>query len=483
MQAIDTHEAAKRAVAECTGGTEEDLMTAVETLTLVRESLQAVEADKLEAEAIVVLKGLGFSDESIQSPTTDLSGGWRMRTAIARALVTNPDVLLLDEPTNHLDWPALLWLERHLKVQEDDRIMIMVSHDRAFLDATVTDIARLSEGTIKYYHGNFSHFEEALRIEKEDRANYAARRQKKIDDEWAKVRRLEIQGKKNDDAKMLSQVASRKKKLGVGTSHGVNRVGVERDINGKRFSIFSSAQDCTDDGSLQVKEDDDVKIKLPAAEDLGYHGALLQCRQVVFGYDSATPLCEPFDLDVSLTARIAVVGMNGSGKSTFIKTLAGELGALAGEVFRYARLSVAYFSQHVTDSIPLDCTPVQAMMRLYPGTTEQDARAQLGSFGVRAQATVLVGRLSGGEKTRVALATLMFKPPHVLLLDEPTNHLDLNTVEALSNALSSFAGGIVLVSHDRRLIEGLKMDCHQLHKGKMEPATLPAFLKKVLKGV
>eukprot|EP00040_Diaphanoeca_grandis_P005859 m.34801 g.34801 ORF g.34801 m.34801 type:complete len:810 (+) comp17039_c0_seq2:313-2742(+) len=476
------YKAALQAVETCAGGDEEHQSQVVEALGEIRNMLFTIDAEGMESSAKSVLRGLGFSSEQILARTSDLSGGWRMRTAIARALVTSPDVLLLDEPTNHLDWPSLIWLEKHLQTTVENRILITVSHDRAFLDATSTDIARLYQGTIKYYVGTYSEFEDAIRKEKLDRANYAAKMQKKIDDEWEKVRRLEAEGRRTNNEKILAQVSSRKKKLGVGTSHGVNRVGVTRGADGKRFQIFSSTFDTLDHGSKQIHEDDEVNLKFTAGVGLRDDtGALLQCRALTFGYQG-TPLSQAFDLDISLKSRIAIVGMNGCGKSTMLKTMAHELNPISGEVYKSSRLILGYFGQHVTDALSANKTPVQILKDQNPDATEQQIRATLGSFGIKTQAKVKLERLSGGEKTRCALATIMFTPPHILLLDEPTNHLDLNTVEALSEALDKFEGGIVLVSHDRRLIEALRMDCYLLHQQRFEPSTLKQFLKRVTSG-
>jgi ATPase subunit of ABC transporter with duplicated ATPase domains len=382
-----------------------------------------------------------------------------------------------------LDWPALLWLEKHL-LEMDGVVLVIVSHDRAFLDVVATDITRLARGGLQHFVGNYSEFEDALAKEKADRAQYAAQREAKIEIERKKVRKMEEQGRKNDDAKMLSQVSSRKKKLGIGTSHGVNRVGMTRGTDGKKFSIFTAGDASTlDDGSAQVSDDDKKPITLPAASNPGFAGPLLQCRAVRFGWSAAAYLSQPFDLDVSLSSRIAILGANGTGKSTFLKTVAGQIPPLAGEVYSNSRLSIAYFSQHISDAFDLELSPVQTLKSNFAAATEQEIRAHLGSFGVRSQATVPLAHLSGGEKTRVALATITFKPPHILLLDEPTNHLDLNTVAALGEGLKAFKGGIVLVSHDRRLLKEMDVDCYLVDATtkRFEAVALDAFLRQAAK--
>lgn len=476
LKARKVHAEAKAALEACHGGDGDDLQQAVGRLALVRERLEALGADALEGKARRVLKGMGFTDEAVAQSTEMLSGGWRMRVAIASALVAEPDVLLLDEPTNHLDWPALLWFESYLKTL-DDIVLIVVSHDRAFLDEVATNIVRLSDGGLKYFKGNYTDFEDALEKERIDKANYGERVQDKIDKEWEKVRRMEVEGRRSNNSSLLNQVASRKKKLGVGTSHGVCRVGAERGVDGKAFKIFSSVFDTIDHGDARVTDDATVKLNLVAGGNLGFNGALLQCRHLQFGYDR--PFSQAFDLDVSLSSRVAFLGRNGCGKTTLLRTMARDLDPLKGEVYVYPRLVVAYFSQHIAEALPLDQTPFQALKALYPESTDHQIRAQLGSFGIRSQAVVPIGCLSGGEKARCSLASIMFKSPHVLLLDEPTNHLDLNTIEALAAALKDFQGGIVLVSHDRRLIEALNMECYALQAGLLRRTSLKDFLREV----
>jgi len=299
------------ALAACVDGDEKDSVQVAERLRAVREQLQLLDADALEGKARRILRGLGFSDEDLSKPSHLLSGGWRMRTAIARALVAEPDVLLLDEPTNHLDWPALLWFERYIKTL-DNIVLIIVSHDRAFLDEVATGIVRLSNGDLQYYKGNYSTFEETLAKDKIDKANYQARVKDKVDKEWEKVKKMEETAHKTNNDKLLSQVSSKKKKLGVGTSHGICRVGIEKDADGKAFNIFKGSS--LDDGSSQVQDDAEVKINLTVAGNLGFNGALLQCRQVKFGYSTA--FSQAFDLNIDLSTRIALLGMNGSGKTT-----------------------------------------------------------------------------------------------------------------------------------------------------------------------
>merc|ERR1719343_80234 len=234
-----------------------------------------------------------------------------------------------------------------------------------------------------------------------------------------------------------------------------------------------------DDGTVTAHEDDDQKMKLNPAPDLGYFGPMLQCRALRFGYEGHEPLSQPFDLDVNTSSRIAILGINGCGKSTLLRTLSQELSPVSGEVYVYPRLSVAYFSQHSTDTLPLHKSPCEALHALFPEATPLQVRAQMGKFGLHKQCLTALEHLSGGERARCALACLTYKPPHILLLDEPTNHLDIKTVEALSDSLRAFNGGIVLVSHDRRLIQNLDMDCHMIQGRRLRRCRLEEFLALV----
>lgn len=480
---------ARKEWAECTSGSDEDLVLCNSKLVECQGRLEEFEADSLEVRARAALKGLGFTEDYMLRPTKQLSGGWRMRTAIARALLSKPDVLMLDEPTNHLDWPALLWLENFIKTTvSDTQVLVVVSHDREFLDAIATSIVRLEDGTLFYFDGNYSKYEEILQEQAKSRADLAKRKQDKVDAEKKKIQEMQSSGKKTGNEALQRQAKERQQKLdgvrktgGHGNTMGaIQRVGIEHSITGGKFKFsnktFFGTSHLADTGDWQITLDTEVTLSLKAAAELGFHGALLQCRALTVGYSPDQPFCQAFDMDIDLKSRIALLGINGSGKSTLLKTIAGRLRPLTGEVYTYPRLVVSYFSQELADELPLELTAVEALLQDMPDCSDQQVRAQLGAFGIRHQAVQILRTLSGGEKVRVAIARATLKAPHVLLLDEPTNHLDLMTVEGLSQGLKSFAGGVVLVSHDRRLIRDVALDCYLLRGGRLRRTALTDFL-------
>ncbi|KZT22081.1 hypothetical protein NEOLEDRAFT_1157887 [Neolentinus lepideus HHB14362 ss-1] len=382
-------------------------------LAEVHARLAEMEAETGPSRAAALLAGLGFGEEDQRRPTKSFSGGWRMRLALARALFVKPALLLLDEPTNHIDLNALAWLEDYLQTWPGT--LLVVSHDRAFLDAVATDIVHMHSGRLDYFKGNFTQFyatkserDRNLRKEYETQMEYRKHLQAFID-RWR---------------------------------YNANRAAQAQ----MKIKILEKLPD------LQPPEEEEKeKFRFPETEKIS--PPLLQLNEVAFGYTPDKILLKGVNFDVGLESRVAIVGANGAGKSTLIKLLTGDLQPLSGHLTRNGRLRVGYFAQHHVDTLAPTMTPVQFLASRFPGKTEQEYRQHLGNFQISGMTGLqLIGTLSGGQKSRVAFAVLSLQRPHVLLLDEPTNHLDMEGLDALVTALTSWNGGVIIISHDERFI-------------------------------
>ncbi|OZJ01961.1 hypothetical protein BZG36_05130 [Bifiguratus adelaidae] len=387
-----------------------------EKLQEIYRKLEEIESDKAEARASSILSGLGFSMEQQQQPTSQFSGGWRMRIALARALFCKPDVLLLDEPDNMLDIPAIVWLENYLKGWPNT--LVVVSHDREFLDEVATDILHQHSEKLDYYKGNFTNFY-ATRSER--------RRNQLKEYEAQQVYRQHLQefiDRWRYNAKRAPQAQARLKIL-------------------EKLPILEPPED-----------EKEVTFRFPDPDALS--PPILQMEEVKFGYTPEKVIISGINLDMQMDSRIAVVGPNGAGKSTILKVLTGQYQPLSGLVHRHGRLRMAYFTQHHVDQLDLNNSAVGFMAEKFPGKSDEEYRRHLGSFGISGMVGLQpMSTLSGGQKSRVAFACLGLQSPHILVLDEPTNHLDMESIEALTNALEQFQGGVVIVSHDERFISSV----------------------------
>jgi len=377
-----------------------------------------------------LLHGLGFAAETHEKAVSDFSGGWRVRLNVARALMTPSDLLLLDEPTNHLDLDAVVWMEEWLKRYAGT--LLVISHDREFLDNVTTHTLHLHEGKAKLYAGNYTDFErqraEHLRLQAMTHQKEQAERahlQSFIDRFKAK-------------ASKAKQAQSRMKRLAK--LAGTEAVRAERSLH----------------------------ITLP--EPLKLPNSLLSLHDVEAGYGADAVILHKVNFGLEAGDRIGLLGPNGAGKSTLVKTLVGELEPLDGERKAHPDLRIGYFAQHTVESLVFGTTPLDHLRTLAPDVANQELRDFLGRWNFPGErAFEVIDTFSGGEKARLALALLAYRRPNVLLLDEPTNHLDLDMREALAEALSVFDGAIVMVSHDRHLI-GLVCDEYwRVAAGKVEP--------------
>ncbi|GAP86784.1 putative ATP-binding subfamily member 3 [Rosellinia necatrix] len=381
----------------------------------IQAKLAEMESDKAEPRAASILAGLGFSPERQQFATKTFSGGWRMRLALARALFCEPDLLLLDEPSNMLDVPSITFLSNYLQTYPST--VLVVSHDRAFLNEVATDIIHQHSERLDYYRGaNFESFyatkEERKKIAKKEYENNVAQRahlQAFID-------------KFRYNAGKAAEAQSRIKKL-------------------ERMPI------------LQPPEAEySVKFKFPDVEKLS--PPIVQMSGVTFGYNPDNILLTNVDLDVQLDSRIGIVGPNGAGKTTILKLLIGKLSATQGLISQNSRLRIGFFAQHHVDALDLTMSAVSFMAKTYPGRSDEEYRRQLGSFGITGTTGLQkMEVLSGGQKSRVAFACLALTQPHILVLDEPSNHLDIEAMDALSEALNEFQGGVLMVSHDVTMLQ------------------------------
>lgn len=383
--------------------------------------LQQIEADKAPAKASVILAGLGFSPEMQRTATKEFSGGWRMRIALARALFSKPDLLLLDEPTNMLDMKAIIWLETYLQTWEST--LLVVSHDRRFLDTVATDILHFHSQHIESYRGNYENFVKTMTEKlKHQQREYEAQQQYK-----AHVQ--EFIDKFRYNAKRASLVQSKIKAL-------------------EKLPDLKP-----------IEKESVVVLRFPNPEPL--QPPVLQLDEVSFSYSSSSrTVLNNVNLSANMSSRICIVGDNGSGKTTLLKLFIGELEPSKGIRHSHRNLTIGYFTQHHVDQLDMNLCSLEFLARRFPGRPVEDYRRQLGCFGVTGDlALQSVASLSGGQKSRVAFAAMAMLNPHFLVLDEPTNHLDVETVEALGLALQNFTGGVVLVSHDEQLIE---MVCQEL---------------------
>ncbi len=377
---------------------------------------ESIDGYGARARAAQLLNGLGFANGTLENPVTSFSGGWRMRLNLARALMHRADLLLLDEPTNHLDLEAILWLEQYLARYPG--CLMLVSHDREFLNACVNRIAHLHDQVIDTYTGDYDNFERA-------RAEKIAQQNQAFNQQQAKIAHLEDFVRRfRAKATKAKQAQSRVKAL-------------------ERLTRIAPAH--VADGHFELE------IEAPErSPDL-----LLRAEKMGFAYGEKK-LFQNVELVLRAGARIALLGPNGAGKSTLIKLLVGELQPTSGKLETTPDIRIGYFAQHQLENLDSAATPLQHMERLAPKVTTLELRTFLGRFGLAGDSEDRpVASFSGGEKSRLALALLAWQKPHLLLLDEPTNHLDLDMRDALTLALEEYTGAVVLVSHDRSLIRAV----------------------------
>jgi len=407
-------------------------------LLKIYERLDEISADTAEVTAGRILHGLGFNSTMQKKFLSEFSGGWRMRVSLARALFLKPYLLLLDEPTNHLDLDACVWLEEELKKFKN--ILVLISHSQDFLNGVCTRIIHMHEKRLQYFTGNYDAF---VKTRSELEENQMKRYQKEQD----QINHMKdyIARFGHGSAKLARQAQSKEKVLAKMVDKGL---------------------------TSKVKADSTFSFYFPECTRLT--PPVLMVQNISFRYNENTPwIYRDIEFGIDMDTRLALVGPNGAGKSTLLKLISGDLSPSDGLIRRHSHLKIARYHQHLQDVIDVNLTPVEYMLKCYPEMKDMEQRRKMvGRYGITGKAQLApIYKLSDGQKCRVVFAWLASQNPNLLLLDEPTNHLDIETIDSLAEAINDFNGGMLLVSHDFRLINQVAKEIWICENGKVEPWT------------
>ncbi len=394
---------------------EAEIATDPERIAEIQVRLVDIDAHSAPSRAAQILAGLGFDERAQNRPCREYSGGWRMRVALAAILFLEPELLLLDEPTNYLDLEGTLWLESYLKAYP--HTVLMVSHDRDLLNRAVGAILHLERGKLTLYTGGYDDFEDARR------------EQQRLEQKMIK--------KQDDERKRIEAFVARFKAKATKAAQAQSRV--------KALARMKPI--------IATVDERIVPFNFPPPQKL-LASPLIRLDDVAAGYEPGKPILTDLSLRIDQDDRIALLGQNGNGKSTFAKLIAGRLTPERGSIFGLSKVTFGFFAQHQLDDLEPHHTPYDYIARLMPDASEAQKRARLGAVGFGFEkADTRCEQLSGGEKARLLLMLATFHGPHVLILDEPTNHLDVDSREELIRALAEFPGCVILISHDRHLVD------------------------------
>jgi ATP-binding cassette subfamily F protein 2 len=421
------------------------------------EELEEMDPSTFEAKAGSILHGLGFSQTMMKKPTKDMSGGWRMRVALARALFLKPHLLVLDEPTNHLDLGAVVWLEAYLSTY--NHILVITSHSQDFMDSVCTNIMDLThKKKMVYYTGNYTVY---VRTKKENEVNQMKAYQKQ-QDEIAHIKKFIASA--GTYANLVKQAKSKQKIIDKMEAAGlIEKIEIPKPLNFRFENIR----------------------KLPPP--------ILAFNEVAFSYSGKKEdyLYKNLSFGIDMDSRIAILGANGTGKSTLLNLITSALQPVEGTISKHTNLKLAKYSQHSADQLPYNQSPLEHFQQLFaekfPEKDLQAWRAQLGRFGLSGtHQTSPIRQLSDGLRNRVVFSQLSMEHPHILLLDEPTNHLDMSSIDALARAIKDYEGGVVIVSHDFRLISQVADELwevanHKIRNLTKEDITLVDYKRNLVK--
>ncbi|KAJ3273350.1 hypothetical protein HDV01_004567 [Terramyces sp. JEL0728] len=442
---------------------EEACVSAYRMIVELRQSLEALGYTTLESKIKSILAGLGFTKKMIEGSVGHLSGGWRMKLSLAQALLLEPDILLLDEPTNALDLESIIWLQKYLKDLEGVTLII-ISHDRAFLNNIVDHIVCLRHQKLTYFDGNYDEYEMNLETQRkfhQRMEDYVDAKKEKLQ---SSIKELKTQARKHGDDKKLLQAESRRKKL-------EERVLWEKSQTGHRYKQSKVCSKRHMAQAINVDHGDSpINWKFPTVNPLKNQSSLLQIESVSFSYSEKIVL-KDITLNMEIGDRVGIVGKNGEGKSTLMELIAGNIFPQAGTISHHLQSRIGYFSQSQISEI-LSCTEETCFeyikRKLNTKEPEGTIRGHFGGFGVGdALLKQKISSISGGQSVRIATALAVWNAPHLLILDEATNHLDIESIQAVIDSITHYNGAVLAVSHDQSFIQAISKKMYLIKDTKM----------------